>query len=252
MNLKNCEFLLKQCILLCQQTHKTVDNTFRLSRGYRLSSYTQQSTLRLRVFRKDTISGFYVSPVVQIFSCVWWETNVPLDSLLSQQHFCQKNFPNRLVNIEATGSNISVVFWGGGSKVAQCRPIIMLEDRDKWINTSMVWPTLESRTAKEQNRWIARRVAPLQTAWSELEMSDGRQAVPVRRAQLGYHHDADGSPPLNDATKTVTLYANGNEHFHGRPVVVSRRRTRTWDSFLAQATQACIHCAWARDVLYSK
>ena len=81
-------------------------------------------------------------------------------------------------------------------------------------------------------------------------MSDGRQAVPVRRAQLGYHHDADGSPPLNDATKTVTLYANGNEHFHGRPVVVSRRRTRTWDSFLAQATQACIHCACARDVLY--
>jgi len=30
--------------------------------------------------------------------------------------------------------------------------IIMTEDRDKWRNTSMVWPTLESRTAKEQNR----------------------------------------------------------------------------------------------------
>ena len=30
--------------------------------------------------------------------------------------------------------------------------IIMTEDRDKWRNTSMVWPTLGSRTAKEQNR----------------------------------------------------------------------------------------------------
>ena len=27
----------------------------------------------------------------------------------------------------------------------------MAEDRDKWRNTSMVWPTLGSRTAKEQN-----------------------------------------------------------------------------------------------------
>ena len=29
--------------------------------------------------------------------------------------------------------------------------IRMTEDRDKWKNTSMVWPTLGSRTAKEQN-----------------------------------------------------------------------------------------------------
>jgi len=28
------------------------------------------------------------------------------------------------------------------------------EDRDKWRNTSMVWPTLGSRTTKEQNRFI--------------------------------------------------------------------------------------------------
>jgi len=131
MNLKNCEFLLKHCILLCQQTHKTVDNTFRLSRGYRLSSYTQQSTLRLRVIRKDTISGFYVSPVVQIFSCVWWETNVPLDSLLSQQHFCQKKFSKSFSEHRSYRIQHQCRFLGG-SKVAQCRPIIMLEDRDNW------------------------------------------------------------------------------------------------------------------------
>jgi len=27
--------------------------------------------------------------------------------------------------------------------------------RDKWRSTSMVWPTLGSRTAKEQNRTVA-------------------------------------------------------------------------------------------------
>jgi len=32
--------------------------------------------------------------------------------------------------------------------------IKMTEDRDKWRSTSMVWLTLGSRTAKEQNRTV--------------------------------------------------------------------------------------------------
>ena len=35
--------------------------------------------------------------------------------------------------------------------------IKMTEDRDKWETTSMVWPTLGSRTAKEQNRTPSER-----------------------------------------------------------------------------------------------
>jgi len=33
--------------------------------------------------------------------------------------------------------------------------IRMTAVRDKWRSTSMVWPTLGSRTAKEQNRTVA-------------------------------------------------------------------------------------------------
>jgi len=39
--------------------------------------------------------------------------------------------------------------WTGFSVEESIR---MTEDRDKWRNTFMVWPTLGSRTAKEQNR----------------------------------------------------------------------------------------------------
>jgi len=38
----------------------------------------------------------------------------------------------------------------------------MTEDRDKW-RKSMVWPTLGTRTAKEQN--IQKRIASLRSQW---------------------------------------------------------------------------------------
>jgi len=74
----------------------------------------------------------------------------------------------------------------------------------------------------------------------------GRRTVPVGRARLG---DDDDAPRRDDRTKTVTLYANGDENFYGKPVVVSRRRTKTWESFLAEATAATGAMFAARDVL---
>jgi len=43
----------------------------------------------------------------------------------------------------------NIKMWTGLSVVKSIR---MTEERDKWRKSSMVWPTLGSRTAKEQNR----------------------------------------------------------------------------------------------------
>jgi len=76
-------------------------------------------------------------------------------------------------------------------------------------------------------------------------MIDGGRSVPVWLQQVG-----DKSPRYaSNTTKAVTLYANGNEHFYGKTLVVSRRRTKTWESFLAQATEATGLMFAARDVL---
>ena len=80
---------------------------------------------------------------------------------------------------------------------------------------------------------------------------DRQQQQPTTSAPPPQQLDEDDSPPhhARSRTKTVTLYANGNAHFLGKPVVVNRRRTKTWDAFLAQATDATGLVFAARDVL---
>jgi len=74
------------------------------------------------------------------------------------------------------------------------------------------------------------------------EMSDGRQALPVKRAQLGE------ITPYTDRQKTITLYVNGDQHFFGKSMIVNRRFTQTWDTFLRQATEATGMMNAAREI----
>jgi len=46
-----------------------------------------------------------------------------------------------------------------------------------------------------------------------------------------------GDIPPPDRSKTITLYANGDEHFYGKTLVVNRRHMVTWDMFLHKATE---------------
>jgi len=62
-------------------------------------------------------------------------------------------------------------------------------------------------------------------------MSDGRQPVPLVHAELGEIRPGDGRP------KSITLYINGNEHFFGTTMLVNRRYTQTWETFLREATE---------------
>jgi len=74
-------------------------------------------------------------------------------------------------------------------------------------------------------------------------MSHGRQPVPLRRAQF------DDVSQQSDRAKTITLYVNGDEHFYGMRMSVSRRNTQTWDSFMRQATNKTGVVFAARDIL---
>ena len=58
-----------------------------------------------------------------------------------------------------------------------------------------------------------------------------RQPVALTGAEFG---PVEGS---DDQAKTIMLYVNGDKYFHGKPMVVSRRHTQTWDTFLRQATE---------------
>jgi len=60
-------------------------------------------------------------------------------------------------------------------------------------------------------------------------MSDGRRPLPMRPAQFG------DVTPYSD--RAITLYVNGDQHFHGKRMVVNRRFTHTWEAFLVQATE---------------
>jgi len=50
-----------------------------------------------------------------------WENKPSLDSLLCQQHFCQKNYHSRLMHVETIVSDISVVFFGDAVFVIKIR-----------------------------------------------------------------------------------------------------------------------------------
>jgi len=63
-------------------------------------------------------------------------------------------------------------------------------------------------------------------------MSDGRQREPARQS-----HQFGNVKPIVDRPKTITLYVNGDEHFYGKTMNVSRRLTHTWETFLREATE---------------
>lgn len=75
-------------------------------------------------------------------------------------------------------------------------------------------------------------------------MSDGRQPAPLPLAELG-----DVGPDGGRSTKSITLYVNGDKHFFGTMMVVSRRLTQTWETFLREATQKTGVTYAVRDVL---
>jgi len=75
-------------------------------------------------------------------------------------------------------------------------------------------------------------------------MGDGHQpAVLPKRGQL------DSVKPDADPYRKITLYLNGDEHFHGETMTVNRRLMRTWDTFLRKATEKTGVMFAARDVL---
>ena len=75
-------------------------------------------------------------------------------------------------------------------------------------------------------------------------MSDGHQpAVLSKRGQFG-SVNPDADPP-----KKVTLYVNGDAHFHGETMTVNRRLMQTWDTFLRKATERTGVVFAARDIL---
>ena len=74
---------------------------------------------------------------------------------------------------------------------------------------------------------------------NEPEMSDGGRPLPMF---------GDVTPCINRA-KNITLYVNGDQHFHGKTMVVNRRFTHTWEAFLLQATERTGVTFAVRDVL---
>jgi len=69
-------------------------------------------------------------------------------------------------------------------------------------------------------------------------MSDG-----LPRAQFG-----DVSPH-GRGPKSITVYVNGDEHFFGTTMVVNKRSTQTWETFLREATEKTGVMYAVRDVL---
>ena len=59
----------------------------------------------------------------------------------------------------------------------------------------------------------------------------------------------DNLKPDVDPFQKITLYLNGDAHFHGGTKTVNRRLMPTWETFLRQATEKTGAMCAARDVL---
>ena len=180
-----------------------------------------------------------------------WENKPSLDSLLCQQHFCQKNYHSRLMHVETIVSDISVVFWG--TRCSLLKYVVESVCATKARSQRMKWTELNSSSRtliRKRKSTVSRRIGihALRTDWAPTVL-DSLEPINTKntrdddaRDQWTLHvtgSTSSGQPRSVQFSSVHALWCCGN-----KPLMWLIRTWRSWQhwnqSAIGSLVRPCI------------